>query len=453
MRKQYIVVTPFFPSPDNWRGAYCFDFVRALRREVEKVGAIERSEIAEGLRGQWKVLVFVPGAGEDYEIGGVKVYRFPTRQLPSNILPFLFARHNTRSFLNKVKEVLMSTVDLDLKPRPQTLTSVKVCHAHTANCAIYALAAKRAFGCKTLLHHHDLMSFGLNNGRLKHCGLYNHYLARQLKSMHEQIDCHVFISRLCQRSFETFPNIDWLGDADYSAQARGVKHMAPVRIKRPIILHNGVDTSIFHPKDEVEVEKVGRERMGSSPFVIGCVGNVEREKGQYDLLCAVKILQDAGKKVRCLFVGSGSDKSRCETFAKAHQLDVEFKNEMRHEQLPDFYRQLDLFVLPTWLDGFGCVYTEAYACGVPFIASTNAGVEDMIAGADRNLWLCKQRDPEDLASKILYYIQNRPQQRLKGEIEIGALVKKFVKELVLMEPGEGVEPPSASNEDAALTLS
>lgn len=399
--KVYIVVTPFFPSPDNWRGAYCFDFVKALKHARQKL----------------RVEVFVPGKGSDYEMEGVTVHRFKTKQLPSNILPFLFRRYNEKSFLRAVAQAGIKIED------------VMFCHGHTANFAIYPLALKRANpSCKTLLHHHDLMSFGLNLGRLRHFAPYNLLLSRQLKKLHEQIDLHVFISRLCEKSFRSFPDVDWLEDADYSAQARGlVGNIAPVIIKDSYVLHNGVDTEIFKPRNTPKTRK---------EFVVGCVGNFSPEKGQYDLLSAVKLINDgrvehveSADRIKIIFVGSGPDKKRCEEFAKVSGIDAEFRAEVGHEKLAEFYQELDLFVLSTWLDGFGCVYTEAYACGVPFIATTRAGVEELIPNSERHLWLADPRNPEMLREKIRHYMEHRQIQNLNGEIEINNLVGAFLDRL------------------------
>lgn len=397
--KTYIVVTPFFPSPESWRGAYCYDFVVALKKALPR---------------EWRVEVFLPGNGPDYKIGGIVVHRFTTWHLPSNILPFLFRKRNERSFIKAIERSDVKAVD------------VAVCHGHTANFAIYPLALKRENqACLTLLHHHDLMSFGLNNGRLRHWGLYNRFIAKQLKRFHETIDCHVFISRLCEKSFRSFPDIDWLGDGDYSAQVKGVKGMGPVRVKRSIILHNGVDVNVFRPRNMPNTRK-------DSAFVIGCVGNISREKGQYDLLCATCIVKEAlpDCQIKVKFVGSGDDLPRCRIYAAQHGIDAEFLPERRHEELAAFYRGLDLFVLPTWLDGFGCVYTEAYACGVPFIASTTAGVEELIRDDERDLWLVEPRYPQRLAEKIMYFIEHRAEQKLAYDIDIKTIVCKFCERVV-----------------------
>ena len=418
--KVYIVVTKFFPRPGDWRGAYLLDFVRAISR-VGRVGRVE---------------VFVEGDGSDYEVEGIKVHTFRTRYLPSNIFPFLFRRWNQRSFIEKVKVVGQD--------QQWTLDDVFVCHAHTANFGIYCEAMKKVNPkCKTLLHHHDLASCGLNMGALRHCWLYNLIQFPILRRMHEKIDCHVFISEASRRSFLAAPDTSWTAYADYKKQMRGLP-WSPVKIKDSIILHNGVDKSIFR----VGVSSCSCGKEGH-PFIIGCVGNFQVLKGQDVLIKAVGLVK---RTIHVVFVGSGETLEACKKLAHEQEEKFRstptpktytFKSEVPHEQLADFYRGLDLFVLPSTFEGFGCVYTEAHSCGVPFIACSGQGTDDLIPEEDRDKWLCQQGDPEDLARKIEDCIGrvsscaeatedgDRGEQRLNEDQDIDSLVGKFVKEIGL----------------------
>lgn len=385
MKPIYLYITPFFPSALNWRGSYSLDFVKALK-----------------CTGRYEVVVFVPGDGSSYEIDGMAVNTFVEKKLPGGVFPFAFSRKNIASLLGR------------LKAKGIDCCQIAICHANTAEYVVYPLAIKRLnAACLTLLHHHDLQSFGLNGGRLRHCWLYNLYLFRTLREMHEQIDCHVFISEASQKSFLSAPNTGWTEYVDYKCQMRGLPYR-PARIRRSVILHNGVDTSIFCPAPS-------KKRFGQ-PFTIGCVANFDVLKEQLTLLKAVEEIEDC----HVVFVGSGLCRELCERYAALHALDVEFRSEVVHEQLAEFYRSLDLFVLPSYFEGFGCVYTEAWACGVPFIACEGQGIEDLIPREDRHLWLAKVRDPVDLASKIQYYMKHRMIQRLTETVDINELVRRFV---------------------------
>jgi glycosyltransferase involved in cell wall biosynthesis len=58
---------------------------------------------------------------------------------------------------------------------------------------------------------------------------------------------------------------------------------------------------------------------------------------------------------------------------------VEFVGLLAEAELPDFYRSLDMFVIPSHQEGFGIVGVEAMACGVPVISTRCGGPEDFVA--------------------------------------------------------------------------
>ena len=377
-----------------------------------------------------KIVVFSEGDGRDYDFLGVRVYTFVGRRLPSNVFPMLYARKNRKSFLEKVKEVS--------EREGWSLSDIAICHAHTANYGIYALAIKSLNpSAMTVLHHHCLSSFGLNMGMLRHCWLYNMIQFPILRRMHEEMDCHVFISEACRKSFLAAPDASWSVYGEYKRQMRWLPYR-PVRIKNSIILHNGVDKSVFNVE---ESSGEGREeRLSRKPFVIGCVGNFQVLKDQITLLRAVKLIcdgtvsapirvaaKDAVFKIR--FVGSGDELPACRRFAVEKGIAAEFLPEVRHQELPRFYRTCDLFVLPSYFEGFGCVYTESLACGVPFIACEGQGIEDVLPEKCRGRWLFHPRDAFQLANKILNYYLHPSEQSLVEDQDIDKQVIGFLEKL------------------------
>lgn len=398
MKPYYLVVTPFFPCPGRHFGGYCYDFARALQRTE-----------------RYEVRVFVPGGGADYDYQGVHVCRFPIRILPSSTLPFLFSGYNVRSFLWKLKAEGISPGD------------VAVCHGHTAFYGIYPLAVKRLNpSCLTLLHHHDLASFGLNLGILRHLWLYRLIQFFALRKIHNAIDGHVFISHAVERSFTRFPDTSASPFAEYRMQGKGLTWLKPVKVKASLILHNGVNVHDFRPMPDVR---------RANTFVIGCVANVKEGKGHLALLRAVEILRDrydVSCQLRMLgTVGDAWLIKACEDFVREHGLEsqVVFERERSHEQLCRFYNELNLLVVPSYFEGFGCVFTEAWACGTPFITCEGQGMDDMILPEERKLWLCKPMNPDDLAEKILYYYKHRPEQHMAGPVDIDVLVPRFVEQV------------------------
>lgn len=149
------------------------------------------------------------------------------------------------------------------------------------------------------------------------------------------------------------------------------------------------------------------------------------------MLRAIDLLRDRLPNLRVRFVGSGTFLPMCKAFVVEHGLTlrVTFEPEGDHTLLPDFYRSLDLFVLPSYFEGFGCVFTEAWSCGTPFITCKGQGMDDLIPESERVLWLCNPMDPQDLAEKIAGFFQKRPVQHLSAPVDIDHLITAFVKDL------------------------
>ena len=351
---------------------------------------------------EWKVLVFVPGDGPDYEVEGIWVHHFQMKWMPSNIFPFIFEKCNQASFL-----MALERVGVDVQ-------EVKICHGNTAEFSIYPNAVKKLNpNCLTLLHHHDLSSFGFAQGRLRNAKWYRFIQSFFLRKRHREIDCHVFISTVARMHF--IEDSNWTPRWSY-------------------ILHNGVNIDLF-TRGSVSHHKIG------SVFTIGTIGNILKD-GVKDFPCIARAFAKLVSRVASLsnnpkvcwkIVGSGNGMEALKRLISdlGIQKYVDFVPEMDHNQLPRFYQSLDLFVLPSWWEGFGCVYTEAYACGVPFIAcSENNGIVDLAPGD----WLIKAHDAIALFNKMhsMYRMREddlQPLLPLKGEYRILPLVDRFLEGL------------------------
>ena len=389
----YIVVTPFFPSPVSWRGAYCLDFAKALMRE-----------------GTFDVRVFVPGRGPDYDLDGVHVTRFVEHALPCGAFPMLFTCANSRSFLAALKRLGLDAAQ------------IAICHCHASACygrAVKALNPK----CRVLQHHHslDAFSIGLRLGRFGILPLYSDLLYLWQRRERRGIDCDVFCSR---RADETYLQIYEGLPANRHVDVR--RHLLfgrwlPDVPRRPTLCYeNGVDTRMFHPASH---------RRSGDRFVIGCIGNFGVAKDQITLIRAVEKLNDRSIFVR--LIGTGECLANCQRYVAEHGLSaqVSFETEVRHEELPSFYRSLDLFVLPSYWEGLGAVYLEAWASGVPFIAAEGQGMDDFIRPEDRSKWLCRAHDAEGLSKMIVAYRGNRWPQELAKPADIDVMVTAFVEKV------------------------
>lgn len=398
MKKIYVVITPFFPTESSFRGPFIYD----------QVEAIKRTRIFE------EVIVFKPtkftDRRESYTYKDTTVYLFPTINSPSLLFQGVFNSVNAQLFLSRFDKLNIHSED------------IVYVHAHTAICAPYALALKdKNPAICTILQHHDGDPYTIRNGKLSHWNANIQYRARTNIRLFEAIDVHVSISKFVERHLLEFPQINPIDYYDsYRKSLSLVQNLHAPAIKKSLVLPNGVDTRIFFKSDALP-------KHGDS-FTIGCIGNFQDLKGHMTLLKAVELLYKQNRKIKLRLVGSGPTLNECIRFVHEHGLSgvVSFEREVRHHELINFYHYLDLFVLPSYFEGFGCVYLEAAACGVPFMACKGQGIEDYILPEERHLWLCTPDDAEQLASMIEQYIKYRPQQSLAHSLDIDMLVRRLV---------------------------
>lgn len=398
----YLVLSSYFPTPTSWRCAFVYDQVQAIRRT-----------------GKYRVIVINPMVAEDYVYQGVEVWACPMLRRGTFLCPWFFNWLNFRR-LTKV----LQAHGVDQK-------EISVIHGHMVTMISLGLwLKKRNPKILTICQSHDpdvykvLLSSKGGNFKKIFYFLYH-------RSLMERTDVALSISDNVSEMLQHMPNPKaYRGYAPLEAVLPALQRFRSPKLKHLIRLHNGVDTRMFNPK--------GRENFphDSKMLRIGCIGNFIDWKDQITLLRALAQIREQLGAWHLTFVGSGELKPACEAFVSEQHLEehVTFKTEVDHTQLPDFYRSQDLFVMPSYFEGFGCVFTEAWACGAPFITCEGQGMDDFISPEDRHLWLCKQQDPEDLAKKILYFAQHRPEQRLTGSVDIDDLVPHFLEQLEPLKP-------------------
>ncbi|MCH8012630.1 MAG: glycosyltransferase family 4 protein [Candidatus Marinimicrobia bacterium] len=84
---------------------------------------------------------------------------------------------------------------------------------------------------------------------------------------------------------------------------------------------------------------------------------------------------------------------------------VRLKGRQPQSQLHWFYSQCDVYCQPSIQDGFAMVISQAMACGLPIICTTNTGAKDLIEEGKEG-FVVPIRDVKALKEKILYLYQN-----------------------------------------------
>lgn len=125
-----------------------------------------------------------------------------------------------------------------------------------------------------------------------------------------------------------------------------------------------------------------RYRLGSRRVLLTisrlCSG--DRYKGHDRVIAALPALLRAGADVAYLVVGTGDDVPRLEQIAasKGVRDRVIFAGAASAHELADHYRLADVFIMPSLKEGFGIVFLEAAACGIPVIGGNKDGSWDAL---------------------------------------------------------------------------
>jgi phosphatidylinositol alpha-1,6-mannosyltransferase len=191
-----------------------------------------------------------------------------------------------------------------------------------------------------------------------------------------------------------------------------------------VVANSRYTQDLFRRRFAVEAPRVSAVRLGVSDFwfgarrsraalreafqlapdrlVIVTVARITRRKGHLLTLAALASLpDDVRRRVTWLVVGPDGEAEYVETFrhlAEAADFDIRILGPQPNEQIRDIYGAADFFCLTGQPDtsgrveGFGLVYLEAAAGGLPCIATGIGGVPDAVLADETGLLVAADVD-------------------------------------------------------------
>ncbi len=150
---------------------------------------------------------------------------------------------------------------------------------------------------------------------------------------------------------------------------------------------------------------------GGDGATILCVARQYPRKHVADLLRAMPALRRAVPRARAIIAGDGPEHANLRALAGELGLGqaVRFTGALPDDQLAQLYRQADVFCLPSVQEGFGIVFLEAMACGLPVVATRSAAIPEVVPDRAAGL-LVPPSDPPALAGALTELLQS-PQLR------------------------------------------
>ena len=202
--------------------------------------------------------------------------------------------------------------------------------------------------------------------------------------------------------------IIWKKSGAVVSNSEGLRDLALKSSPRqPIeIICNGIDVERFKPGDP-----------DKKNFIITLGGTrVTARKGIGHLIEAVRMLSQKHPNVLLKIIGEGNEKINLERMSRKLEIAdrVEFLGRIENEEMPRYYQEASIFVLPSLNEGMSNAMLEALSSGLPIIATNTGGTKELVKDGE-NGFIIKMKDAKDIADKIETLIKDENLRREMGE--------------------------------------
>lgn len=192
-----------------------------------------------------------------------------------------------------------------------------------------------------------------------------------------------FRRMLLQKSFEKANGVITVS----KALEDKVKALAPDTPTKTI--YNGVNFNKF---------TTSVEKFSTTSFVF--IGNIIKTKGIYELIEAAQQLLNKGNEFNFHFIGNGPELNNISNIIKQSNLDKQIilHGTVNHDEVVKLLQKCHVLVLPSYREGVPNVIMEAFACGVPVVATNVGGISEVLN--EKNGVLLNTYQPKDIVAGI-----------------------------------------------------
>ncbi|MDF2567666.1 MAG: group 1 glycosyl transferase [Oscillospiraceae bacterium] len=168
----------------------------------------------------------------------------------------------------------------------------------------------------------------------------------------------------------------------------------------------GVDTKKFAPQTDKHNE-----------IVVGFIKGVSEKYGIRYLLDAFAQVKDSTSQPVKLYVyGDGDQLDEMKQLSKKLGIDDDttFFGRVAHSDVPEAFRKIDIFCLPSILESFGVAAVEAMSCGVPVITSDADGFTEVMVDEETG-FIVPRKNSTLLAEKMMMLVEDAELRRRMGQ--------------------------------------
>lgn len=180
------------------------------------------------------------------------------------------------------------------------------------------------------------------------------------------------------------------------------------------VIPNGVETDRFHP---------AQAGATADKLRLLTVGRLSATKRVEMLIDAVEILHADGVKLHLTVAGGGQLEPALKETVSQRKLGeiVEIAGRIDPENMPQVYRESDIFVSATAQEGMSNAMLEAMASGLPVITTRCEGVEELITD---NGVIVERASAEEIAGAVRN-LADKPQERREMAVAARSRAEQF----------------------------
>lgn len=193
---------------------------------------------------------------------------------------------------------------------------------------------------------------------------------------------------------------------------------------------SGVDLKKFdiNKKEKWRKEIRVKYDINENSLLIGFVGRLNRDKGINELLeCAHQITITKRNVVFMMIGGLDEVETIDKNLLSWSQTEENIMYVGQVTQVEKYYAAMDIFVLPSYREGFGSVVIEAEAMGVPVIVTDIPGPTDAMINGETGI-VVKRKDVKSLLDALLMLLEDTELRRSMGEAGNTFATEKFNSE-------------------------
>lgn len=228
-----------------------------------------------------------------------------------------------------------------------------------------------------------------------------------------------------------------------------------------VVVPPGIDADRFAPLDTT-ARLAARRRFGvahDAPLVVS-VSRLVPRKGMDRLITASAALAARHPELVVLIGGTGRDQRRLERLVATTGAPVRLVGPIAEDDLPEFLGMADVFAMlcrNRWggleQEGFGIVFLEAAACGVPQVAGSSGGVADAVVHDLTGLVVERPNDADAVAASLEALLEDphrrarlgeASRQRVLDTFNHGGLASSLARAIETVASGGTLDAPTGA---------